>query len=220
MAMVELQANRRPTTGTGVCRKILAGGRVPGVVYGKRLEARALDFDRRELEKFLGKALRGTVVVRMEIRDGEEAKEAYSVLKEVQKDPLTDRVIHVDFYEVAFGQKFRVDIPLRLQGKAAGIELGGILEQVVRTVEVECIPSKVPEFLALDVTSLGIGDSFKMEDIAFPEGVAPVEKDLSQTVVAVHAPRTEEVAAAAPEVGEEAAEGASVAEPEESESEK
>jgi len=220
MAMVELSASRRRTAGTGACRKILVGGRVPGVVYGKRLETRSIEFDRKELEKFLVKALRGTVVVRMDIREGEESKEAYTVLKEVQKDPLTDRVIHVDFYEVAFGQKFRVDIPLRLKGKAAGIELGGILEQVVRTIEVECIPSKVPEFLELDVTPLGIGDSLKMEDIVFSEGVSPVDKDLSQTVVSVHAPRIEEVVTVAPEAGEEAAEGASVAEPEEPEPEK
>ncbi len=220
MAMVELNASRRNAAGTGVCRKILATGRVPGVVYGKRLETRSLEFDRRELETFLAKALRGTVVVRMDIRDGEASQEAYTVLKEVQKDPVTDRVIHVDFYEVALGQKFRVDIPLRLTGKAAGIEMGGILEQVVRNIEVECIPSKVPEFLELDVTSLGIGDSLKMEDVVFPEGVAPVEKDLSQTVASVHAPRIEEVVTVAPEEGEEVAEGASVAEPEEPESEK
>lgn len=220
MAMVELSASRRRAAGTGVCRKILAGGRVPGVVYGKRLETRPLEFDRKELERYLVKALRGTVVVRMDIRDGEESKEAYTVLKELQKDPLTDRVIHVDFYEVAFGEKFRVDIPLRLKGKAAGIEMGGILEQVVRNIEVECIPSKVPEFLELDVTPLGIGDSLKLEDIGFPEGVAPVEKDFSQTVVSVHAPRIEEVVTVAAEEGEEAAEGASVAEPEETEPEK
>lgn len=220
MAMVELSASRRRAAGTGVCRKILAGGRVPGVVYGKRLETRPLEFDRKELERYLVKALRGTVVVRMEIRDGEESKEAYTVLKELQKDPLTDRVIHVDFYEVAFGEKFRVDIPLRLKGKAAGIEMGGILEQVVRNIEVECIPSKVPEFLELDVTPLGIGDSLKLEDIGFPEGVAPVEKDLSQTVVSVHAPRIEEVVTVAAEEEEEAAEGASVAEREETEPEK
>jgi len=218
--MVELSASRRQAAGTGVCRKILSGGRVPGVVYGKRMKTRPLEFDRKELETFLAKALRGTVVVRMEIRDGETSQEAYSVLKEVQKDPVTDRVIHVDFYEVAFGQKFRVDIPLRFTGKAAGIEMGGILEQVVRNIEVECIPSKVPEFLELDVTSLGIGDSLKMEDVVFPEGVAPVDKDLSQTVASVHAPRIEEVVTVAPEEGVEVAEGASVAEPEEPESEK
>lgn len=217
MAMVDLTATRRSARGSAQSRKMLARGRIPGVVYGKRLETRAIEFDRRELEKFLSAARRGTVVVRMNIRDGEESKEAYTVLKEVQKDPATDSVIHVDFYEVAFGQKFRVEVPLRLRGKAAGIEQGGILEQVVRTLEVECVPTRVPEFFELDVTPLAIGHSLHLGDIAFPEGVHPVEKDLTQTVVAVHTPRVEEVVTVAAAEGLAAAEGASVAEPAEKE---
>lgn len=217
MAMVDLTAARRHGRGSAQCRKVLARGRIPGVLYGKRLETRSIEFDRRELEKFLAAARRGTVVVRLNVRDGEESKEAYTVLKEVQTDPATDRVIHVDFYEVAFGEKFRVEIPLRVKGKAAGIEQGGILEQVVRTLEVECVPSKVPEFLELDVSALGIGDSLHLRDVGFPEGVHPVEKDLALTVVSVHAPRVEEVVSATAAEGEAAAEGASVAEPAEKE---
>jgi large subunit ribosomal protein L25 len=217
MGMVELTAARRHVRGSGQSRKVLARGQVPGVIYGKRIETRSIEFDRRELEKFLSAARRGTVVVRLSIRDGEESKEAYSVLKEVQTDPVTDRVIHVDFYEVALGQKFRVEIPLRVRGKAAGIEQGGILEQVVRTLEVECVPSGVPEFLELDVAPLGIGDALHLSDIVFPDGVQPVEKDTTLTIVSVHAPRVEEAVAAAAAAGQAAAEGASVAEPGEKE---
>lgn len=217
MAMVELTATRRSVRGSGQSRKMLARGRIPGVIYGKRVETRSIEFERRELEKFLSAARRGTVVVRLSVRDGDESKEAYTVLKEVQTDPVTDRVIHVDFYEVALGQKFRVEVPLRVRGKAAGIEQGGILEQVVRTLEVECVPSKVPEFLELDVTPLAIGQALHLSDIAFPEGVQPVEKDPTLTVVSVHAPRVEEVVAVAAAEGEAAAEGASVAEPAEKE---
>lgn len=213
MAMMELAAVRRHGTGKEINRKRLAAGRVPGVVYGKRLETRAIEFDRRELEKFLATARRGTVVVRMSVADGAEAKESYAVLKEFQTHPLTDRIVHVDFYEVALGQKFRIEVPLRIRGKAAGIELGGILEQVVRSIEVECTPDNVPGHLEVDVTPLGIGDSLHLSDIAFPGGVHPVEKDATMTVVSVHAPRVEEVVTAAPEEGAEGAEGASVAEP-------
>lgn len=213
MAMMELAAVRRHGTGKEINRKRLAAGRVPGVVYGKRLETRPIEFDRRELEKFLATARRGTVVVKMSVADGAEAKESYAVLKEFQTNPLTDRVVHVDFYEVALGQKFRIEVPLRIRGKAAGIELGGILEQVVRTIEVECTPDNVPGHLEVDVTTLGIGDSLHLSDVPFPEGVHPVEKDATMTVVSVHAPRVEEVVTAAPEEGAEGAEAASVAEP-------
>ncbi|MGE5664161.1 MAG: 50S ribosomal protein L25 [Deltaproteobacteria bacterium] len=215
MAMMELSADRRRDTGKEINRKRLAAGKVPGVVYGKRIETRSLEFDRRELEKFLATARRGTVVVKMSVRDGGEAKESYAVLKDFQINPVTDRIIHVDFYEVAHGQKFRVEVPLRARGKAAGIELGGILEQVVRSLEVECTPDSVPEFLEVDVSALGIGDALHLSDVVFPAGAQPVEKDMEMTIVSVHAPKVEEVVTAAPEEGAEAAaEGASVAEPE------
>jgi large subunit ribosomal protein L25 len=211
MAMMELTADRRRTTGKEFSRKRRAEGRIPGVIYGKGLESRSIEFDGKSLEKFLDTARRGTVIVRMTVRDGSEGKESYAVLKEVQTHPATDRVTHVDFYEVALGQTFRVEVPIRIRGKAAGIELGGLLDVVMRSIEVECTPANVPEFIEADVSPLGIGQSLTLESIRFPEGVVPTEKDLRQPVAAVHAPKAEEVPVA--EVAEgEATEGASVAE--------
>jgi large subunit ribosomal protein L25 len=210
MAMMDLAAVRRRDGGKEINRKRRAGGKVPGVIYGKGLETRSLEFDRKPLEKFLETARHGTVVVKMTVTDGADGKESYAVLKEVQTHPLSDRVTHVDFYEVALGQKFRVEVPLRVRGKAAGIELGGILEVVTRSLEVECTPDSVPEFIEVDVTPLGIGHSLHLADLRFPAGVVPTEKDLRMTVAAVNAPKAEAVPAAAAEA--EAAEGASVAE--------
>jgi large subunit ribosomal protein L25 len=217
MAMIELAADRRRTTGKELNRKRLVQGKVPGVIYGKGLETRPLEFGRRDLEKFLTTARRGTVVVKMSVSDGADSKESFAVLKECQMDPVTDRVIHVDFYEVALGQRFRIEVPLKVRGKAAGIELGGLLEQVVRNLEVECTPDNVPEFIEINVSHLGIGQSIHLGDVKFPEGVLPVEKDMRMTIVSVHTPKVEEVVAVAPVEGAEAAEGASVAEPEEKE---
>jgi large subunit ribosomal protein L25 len=210
MAMMDLAAVRRRDGGKEINRKRRAGGRVPGVIYGKGLETRSLEFDRKSLEKFLATARHGTVVVKMTVTDGADGKESYAVLKEVQTHPLSDRVTHVDFYEVALGQKFRVEIPLRVRGKAAGIEMGGILEVVTRSLEVECTPDNVPEFIEIDVTPLGIGQALHLGDLRFPAGVVPTEKDLRMTVAAVNAPKAEVAPAAAVEA--EAAEGASVAE--------
>jgi large subunit ribosomal protein L25 len=221
MAMMELTAVRRHGSGKESARKLFSQGKVPGVLYGKGLASRSIEFDRRDLEKFLGIARRGAVVIRMNVKDGAEAKESFVVLKEVQTNPRTDRVIHVDFYEVAFGKKFRIEVPVRIKGKAAGIEQGGIVEQVTRSLEVECLPGNVPEFLELDVSPLEIGHSLHLGDVKFPEGVQPLEKDMTATIVSVHAPRIEEeVVSVAPEeeVAEVAeTEGASVAEPEEKE---
>lgn len=212
MAMMELAADRRSGTGKGINRKRRAGGRIPGVIYGKGLETRAIEFDRKSLEKFLATARRGTVVVRMTVRDGSEGKESYAVLKEVQTNPRTDSVTHVDFYEVALGQKFRVEVPIKIRGKAAGIEMGGILEVVMRSIEVACTPDNVPGFVEVDVTSLGIGQSLTLANVKFPEGVVPTEKDLRQTVVSVHTPKAEAAPAAVEAAVGEGAEAASVAE--------
>ena len=212
MAMMELTADRRQYTGKEINRKRRAEGRIPGVIYGKGLETRPIEFQRRPLEKFLDTARRGTVVVKMTVRDGAEGKESYAVLKETQTHPLTGRVTHVDFYEVALGRKFRVEIPLRIKGKALGIEMGGVLDVVTRSLEVECTPDHVPEFLELDVSSLGIGDSLHLGDVQFPEGVIPIEKDLRMTLAAVHTPKAEAAPAVVEELVAEGAEGASVAE--------
>jgi len=201
---------RRRDGGKEINRKRRAGGKVPGVIYGKGLETRSLEFDRKPLEKFLDTARHGTVVVKMTVSDGADGKESYAVLKEVQTHPLSDRVTHVDFYEVALGQKFRVEVPLRVRGKAAGIEMGGILEVVTRSLEVECTPDNVPEFLEVDVTPLAIGQSLHLGDIRFPAGVVPMEKDLRMTIAAVNTPKAE--VAPAPAAEAEVIEGASVAE--------
>lgn len=212
MATMDLAADRRHDTGKEINRKRRAAGRIPGVIYGRGLETRSIEFERKPLEKFLETARRGTVVVRVTVRDGADGKESFAVLKEVQTNPISNQVTHVDFYEVALGQKFRVEVPIRIRGKAAGIELGGLLEVLMRSLEVECTPDQVPEFIEVDVSSLGIGQSLTLGNVQFPPGVIPTEKDLRMPVAAVHTPKAEAAPAAAEAVEGEAAEGASVAE--------
>ncbi len=210
--MMELAADRRRYSGKEINRKRRVEGKIPGVIYGKGLETRSIEFQRKPLEKFLDTARRGTVVVKVTVHDGAEGKESFAVLKETQTHPLTGQVTHVDFYEVALGRKFRVEVPLRVKGKAVGIEMGGVLEVVTRNLEVECTPDHVPEFLEIDVTPLGIGDSLHLADVRFPEGVVPTEKDLRMTLAAVHTPKVEAAPVAVEEAAAEGAEGASVAE--------
>jgi large subunit ribosomal protein L25 len=181
---------------------------VPGVIYGKGIPSRNLEFERRPLEKYLSKAKHGTVIVKMSVADGAGASESFAVLKEFQFHPVTDSVIHVDFYEVAAGKKFNVEVPLRVKGKAPGTEFGGLLEVLIRSLEVRCLPENVPECIEVDVTGLNLGDTLHLGDLPFPEGVKAVEKDSKMAIAAVHAPKED----AAAKEGE-GTEGASVAEP-------
>lgn len=208
MAIVELAAAVRQGIGKQANRKAKKEGRVPGVIYGKGIASRNLEFERRPLEKYLSKAKHGTVIVKMSVADNGASSESFAVLKEFQFNPVSDAVIHVDFYEVAAGKKFNVEVPLRVKGKAAGVEFGGILEVPVRSLEIRCLPDNVPEAIEVDVTALNLGDTLHLSDIVFPEGVKPVEKDLKMAIAAVHAPKED---AAAKEA--EGTEAASVAEP-------
>jgi large subunit ribosomal protein L25 len=210
MAIVELAAAVRQGIGKQANRKAKKEGRVPGVIYGKGIASRNLEFERRPLEKYLSKAKHGTVIVKMSVVDDGNASESFAVLKEFQFHPVTDSVIHVDFYEVAAGKKFNVEVPLRVKGKAPGAEFGGILEVVTRSLEIRCTPDNVPEFIEVDVSGLNLGDTLHLGEIAFPEGVKPVEKDLKMAIAAVHTPKDE---AAGPAAEGAAAEAASVAEP-------
>lgn len=205
MAIVELAASIRQGVGKQANRKAKKEGRVPGVIYGKGIPSRNLEFERRPLEKYLSKAKHGTVIVKMSVAEGGASSESFAVLKEFQVHPVSDSVVHVDFYEVAAGKKFNVEVPVRVKGKASGVEFGGILEVPVRTLEIRCLPDNVPEFIEVDVTPLGLGDTLHLGDVAFPEGVKPVEKDLKMAIAAVHAPKEEAKPAES--------EAASVAEP-------
>jgi len=194
MAMVEMAASSRTDTGKEANRRLAHAGQVPGVIYGKGLPARSLAFERRPLEKFLVRARRGTVLVKMGIAGDGASSEVFAVLKEAQNHPVSGKVVHVDFYEVAPGQKFHLDVPVRIKGKAAGTEFGGILEVNVHELELVCTPESVPESIEVDVTPLGLGQTIHLRDIVFPPGVTPVERNRSLAIVSVHSAKGEAAA--------------------------
>ena len=129
-----------------------------------------------------------------------------ALIKEIQVHPVTGEILHMDFYEVNLEQKLTVKVPLHFVGKAEGVVRGGILQPVVREIEVECLPSDIPPSLDVDVTPLDIGDTFHVSTLTIPEGVVAIyDTDFTLvTVVAptVEEPKAEEVAAVAPEVAE------------------
>jgi large subunit ribosomal protein L25 len=204
---VEIQIEPRESDGKGRARRARRTGKLPGVFYGPKSAAVPLELDRKD---FLTRVvhLEGSHLIR--IKSGSPAlADKVALVKELQYHPITGEVIHADFYEVDLTEKIRVKVPLHFVGKAAGVVRGGILQPVVREIEVECLPMDIPEFFDVEVSALDIGDSLHVTELAMPTGVtAASESDL--TLVTVVPPSIEEAPTAA-EAAAPAAEGAEAA---------
>jgi large subunit ribosomal protein L25 len=211
MERLKLEIAPREGRGKSATRKMRAMGRVPGIVYGSGIEPTAVTAD----GVSLGRVVRGGANALVDLVGAKELEGKPVLLKEVQRDPLSRKHIHFDLYAVNLQARLDVEIPLHYVGTPRGVQLdGGVLEPLMRTLEVSCMPLAIPEGIDVDVSNLGIGDAIHVRDIALPpDVVSKIEADT--TVVHVIAPRLEEeVAAPAPAEGEAVvAEGAAPAAP-------
>lgn len=211
METVEIKIEPRESDGKGRARRARREGKLPGVFYGPKSAAVPLELDRKEFVTRVAH-LEGSHLIR--IKSGSPAlADKVALVKELQYHPVTGEVIHADFYEVDLTEKIRVKVPLHFVGKAVGVVRGGILQPIVREIDVECLPMDIPEFFDVEVSALDIGDSLHVTELTMPEGVtAASESDL--TLVTVVPPSIEEAptpAEAAP-VAVEGAEAAPAAE--------
>jgi large subunit ribosomal protein L25 len=200
MATATLNATPRYDVGKGAARKLRAGLRIPGVVYGHHRDATPLAIDARELEKLLGSIAPGTTVVELHI-GGRMSK---TLIREIQRHPFKRQVLHIDFQELVAGEKITVNVPILLIGTAAGVKDGGTVEEVMREVSIEVDPANIPSHFEIDISALGINDSVHVSDIKVPEGVEILD-DLEATVAVVAPPRVEEEPVAPVEGAVEAA---------------
>ncbi len=197
----KLKATRRRDGGKEVCKKLRRQGLVPAVCYGKGTEAIPLTLDPGELVRSLDPERRRNTLLQLTIEDGASAQQVNVMVKDFQRDTLTDQMLHVDFLQVSMDRKIEVEVPFRVEGRAEGVKIGGTLHQVFRTIPVSCTPDRIPVALTVDVTPLQIGDSVRLGDLKLPEGVT-ISLRPTMTCVQVQAARKVE------EVVEVAAEGA------------
>ena len=217
METVELEAELRTNSGKGAAGRMRRGGKFPAVFYGPKQPATKISVDSKE---FLQKvsALEGSHLIRFRSALDTLADKV-ALVKDAQYHPVTGAVLHADFYEVDMAAKLRVRVPLHFSGKAAGVALGGILQPVRRDVEVECLPSEIPEFIDVDVSALNIHDAIHVSELQAPAGVA-VRYDNDFTLVTVLPPTVEEVKVEEAAPAEAAVEGAPAAEAAKPEAEK
>jgi len=194
---LEIQATARDKKRKRDAKRLLRSGKVPGILYGPKTAAVAVEFDKREFSTRIA-GLEGSHLVRLKSAS-ESLADKVALVKEMQFHPISGDVIHADLYEVDLTAKITVRVPLHFVGKAAGVVRGGILQPIVREIEVECLPLDIPQFFDVDVSELDIGDSIHIDRLSMPEGVTVVsEPDLA--LVAVVPPTVEEAPAAAAEV--------------------
>lgn len=183
MERYKLKAEVREETGKGVARKLRRAGLVPGVVYGKTRPAQPLTIDPMDLQnKMTGNAIFDLILE----NDGEEASETV-MIKDVQKDPIKGDIIHIDFHQISMDEKITISVPIKLTGDAAGVTEGGVLQQLLREIEVECLPINIPEEIEVDISELGMGDSLLVSNVDVSDEI-DIITPLDEVIVTIVAP--------------------------------
>jgi large subunit ribosomal protein L25 len=183
MEQARLEVQLREDKGKGAARALRRDGFVPAIVYGHRIEPTAIKLPERRLSRLLG--LGGeNVIINLEI--GESEAETV-MLKELQIDPVTRRIIHADFMRVSLEEQVRTHIPVTLIGTASGVSEGGVQEFLLRELDIECQAREMPESIEIDVSSLNIGDQIRVRDVELDEGMT-IFDDLSTIIVTIATP--------------------------------
>jgi large subunit ribosomal protein L25 len=209
--ILELSANPRTSSGTGAVNRMRKAGRIPAIIYGKKHANQSLELDTKAFSKILSQSASDNILVNLKIT-GEKA-ESLALVQEVQHDYLRGGILHVDFHAVAADEEIHASVPIVLQGVAVAEKKGGVMEHIIHSLEVHCLPKDLPETLPLEVSSLEVGESKHVSDLKLPEGVTT--KISATLVVALLKEPTviEEPTPAAPAEGAAAAPAAGAAAP-------
>lgn len=218
MQTVALTAQVRKNLGKGAARALRHESLIPAVLYGRDLESVPLTVRPRDLAGAIGTASAENILIDLTVADGEAMQSHRAMIREIQVDPVKRDILHVDFLGISMDRQITVEVPVNLVGEPIGVSAatGGMLQQVLRTVEIACLPDRIPEALDLDVSSLTIGHSLHVSDLRAPEGVELLA-DPRLTIATVLAPKKVEEKPEAVVEGEEMAEEGAAAETEEQE---
>lgn len=180
-----LAAEAKADTGTGAARAARRQGRVPGIVYGGGAEPQMITVERRELDRYLNQP--GFYSRLFQLHMGGATQRV--IARDVQRHPVSDQPLHIDFLRVAAGAQITVAVPVQFinEDEAPGIRRGGLLNTVRHEIEVYCPADAIPDAITVDLTGLEIGDTIHISRIPLPEGVTPVI-DRDFTVATIVAP--------------------------------
>lgn len=194
MANATLKASRRDTGGKGAARKLRGTGQVPAVLYGHGDRTDSIAVDAHELDLLLHHVNPENTLIGLDV----DGKRSEVLIREIQRHPWRPEVLHIDFLLVHGDETLKLDIPVRLVGTPTGVlDDGGVLDQVIYELHVECLPRHIPEAAEVDISGLKVGDSVRVADISIPNVSILMDGELP--VASVLHPRVEEEAPAGEE---------------------
>ena len=186
---VTLNARPRSTFGKNAARQLRRQGSVPAVMYGHGDETRPLQVALNELERLLSSISVENTLIDVQIDGGEGTS---ALIREVQYHPARPQILHIDFFQVHAGETLHLQIPVRLHGIPTGVrDERGVLQEVLREIDVECLPKDIPEGVDIDIERLAIGDSVHVSDISIPN--VRILNDPEIVICVVVPPTQEEV---------------------------
>lgn len=199
MHEITLTAQKRPEFGKAPVKKLRGRGLVPAVVYGHGQVATPISLDAKELLPLFKSAFGENTIITLKLDDGTAIK---AVIRETQTEPIRNRLLHLDLQQIRMDEKIKVKVPVETTGTPEGVKnQGGILEHIMDTVEVACLPGDIPDKIVVDISALKVGQSFHVRDISLER--IEVVSDKSQVIATVIAPIVEEAPAAEAEAAAE-----------------
>ena len=193
MEQIELKAKNRVRNAKGANRRLRVEGRIPAVVYGAGAEPRAIDVSAHEMEMILHGRTRSGEVLNLKFDEGQPE---VTLLREVQRHPVSSKLQHLDFLRVDVNKEVDVEVTVHGLGTPIGVKEGGVLEHLTRTLTLRCTPLNIPTSVDVDISELGMNASLHVSEAKFPEGLV-VLNDPETPLFAVLAPRTQEEVAPA-----------------------
>ena len=193
MKTIELKAELRDSVGKKAAKGARLAGKIPAILYGRGLKSTPLAVSQKEFYRVTHTKAGGNVLIGLKIEGGKAKKDTTCLVKEVQRDPMTDEIYHVDFAAISLTEKIRIKVPLVIKDaqEAVGVREGGVLDLVHHEIEVECLPTEIPERIETSVKHLKIGDAIHLKELNIPQGVNPL-LEADEVVISIHPPQKEE----------------------------
>lgn len=187
MKEVILDVNERKEKGTRVSRRLRSSGTIPAILYGAKQTPISLGIPAKDFNRVIHSGAGANVVLTLKF-SGDKNEGKTAIIKEIQRDPVSHNVVHIDLLAISLKDKITVNVPVMVTGLAPGIKEGGILEYVQREVEIECLPTQIPENIMVDVSSLNINESIHVRDLKLAEDTIKILTPADRMLVSIVPP--------------------------------